>query len=56
LWSAAPAWATAADAAPADVQVRHPEFGALGALEIIRRNAHEVHHHQMDITRAGESR
>jgi hypothetical protein len=56
LWSAAPAWATAADAAPADVQVRHPEFGTLGALEIIRRNAHEVHHHLMDITRAGESR
>ena len=28
-----------------------PEFGALGALEIIRRNAHEVHHHLMDISR-----
>jgi hypothetical protein len=36
----------------ADVQVRHPEFGILGALEIIRRNAHEVHHHLADIERA----
>lgn len=56
LWSAAQAWATAAAAAPADVQVRHPEFGTLGALEIIRRNAHEVHHHLLDITRAGAPR
>jgi hypothetical protein len=56
LRSAAQAWATTAAAAPADVQVRHPEFGALGALEIIRRNAHEVHHHLMDITRADAPR
>jgi hypothetical protein len=27
------------------------QFGALGAVEIIRRNAHEVHHHLMDINR-----
>jgi hypothetical protein len=49
LRSAAQAWITAAAAAPADAQVRHPRFGTLGAAEIIRRNAHEVHHHLMDI-------
>jgi hypothetical protein len=53
LRSAAQAWVATAAAAPADVQVRHPQFGVLGALEIIRRNAHEVHHHLMDIDRAG---
>jgi hypothetical protein len=52
LRSAAQAWVTAAAEAPADVQVRHPQFGVLGAREIIRRNAHEVHHHLMDINRA----
>jgi hypothetical protein len=30
LRSAAQAWATTAAAAPADVQVRHPQFGTLG--------------------------
>jgi len=52
LRSAAQAWVTTAVAAPADVQVRHPQFGVLGSLEIIRRNAHEVHHHLLDINRA----
>ena len=51
LRSAAREWATAAVMAPAGVQVRHPRFGGLGALEIIRRNAHEVRHHLMDIDR-----
>jgi hypothetical protein len=52
LRSAAQAWATAAAMAPADVQVRHPRFGFFAAAEIIRRDAHEVHHHLMDINRA----
>jgi hypothetical protein len=56
LRSAAQAWVTAAVMAPADVRVRHPQFGTLGALEIIRRNAHEVHHHLMDINRADAPR
>lgn len=56
LRPAAQAWVTAAAAAPAGVQVRHPRFGVLGALEIIRRNAHEVHHHLMDINRADAPR
>jgi hypothetical protein len=56
LRSAAQAWTTTAVVAPADIQVRHPQFGTLGALEIIRRNAHEVHHHLMDINRADTRR
>jgi len=56
LRPAAQAWVTAAAAAPADSQVRHPQFGTLGALEIIRRNAHEVCHHLMDINRADPPR
>jgi hypothetical protein len=51
LRSAARDWAEAASTAPAEATVRHPQFGNLGALEIIRRNAHEVHHHLMDINR-----
>ncbi len=51
LRSAARDWDDAAQAAPADTEVRHPEFGALAAVEIIRRNAHEMHHHLMDINR-----
>ena len=50
LRSAAREWTTAAQAAPAGVQVRHPQFGILGAVEIIRRSAHEVHHHLADIS------
>ena len=52
LRSAAQAWTTAAAMAPAGVQVRHPRFGCFGAAEIIRRDAHEAHHHLMDINRA----
>jgi hypothetical protein len=52
LRSAAQEWTATAAVAPAEVQVRHPQFGVLGTLEIIRRNAHEVCHHLMDINRA----
>jgi hypothetical protein len=51
LRTAAREWAGAARKAPAEAAVRHPQFGDLGALEIIRRNAHEAHHHLMDINR-----
>jgi hypothetical protein len=51
LQKAAREWVGVAREAPAEVVVRHPEFGDLGALEIIRRNAHEAHHHLMDINR-----
>ncbi len=56
LRSAAEAWTATAAVAPADIQVHHPQFGSLGALEIIRRNAHEVHHHLMDINRGDAQR
>lgn len=51
LRSAACEWVTVALAAPAIAQVRHPQFGTLGDVEVIRRNAHEVHHHLWDIHR-----
>jgi hypothetical protein len=44
-------WGETASKAPAEAAVRHPQFGDLGAVEIIRRNAHEAHHHLMDINR-----
>jgi hypothetical protein len=52
LQSAVQTWITTAAEVPADVEVHHPQYGLLGAVEIIRRNAHEVHHHLMDINRA----
>jgi hypothetical protein len=56
LRSAAQAWVTTAAGTPDDAQLRHPQYGNLGALEIIRRNAHEGHHHLMDINRADARR
>ena len=56
LRSAAQSWATTAAVVPADLQVRHPQFGLLGAVEIVHRDAHEVHHHLMDINRADAPR
>ena len=52
LRSAAQQWSRAARV-PVEAEVRHPQFGALGALEISHRNAHEAHH-QMDIKRSYE--
>jgi hypothetical protein len=52
LRSAAQTWATTTAIAPDDITVRHAQFGPLGTLEIIRRNAHEIHHHLMDIYRS----
>jgi hypothetical protein len=51
LDSAAAEWCAAAQATPSDAEVQHPEFGTMGAVEVIRRNAHEMHHHLMDINR-----
>jgi len=51
LRMAARDWAETVRHAPDEVTVSHPELGVLGALEIIRRTAHEVHHHVMDIDR-----
>lgn len=51
LRSATREWADTASNAPIETVISHPQFGTLGAVEIIRRNAHEVHHHLMDINR-----
>lgn len=48
---AAREWVQAVLATPTTAEVSHPAFGTLGAVEIIRRNAHEVRHHLMDIHR-----
>jgi hypothetical protein len=53
LRSAAREWSAAERAAPSGAEVSHPEFGTLGAVDIIRRNAHEVRHHVLDIGRPG---
>lgn len=45
-------WLQAAEQAP-DAQVEHPLFGTLTTLDVIRRNAHEAHHHLRDIRSSG---
>lgn len=50
--SAAREWLTAANAATGTAVVQHPEFGKLGALDLVRRQAHEVQHHLLDINRS----
>jgi hypothetical protein len=47
-------WSQAAEAAPTGAEVSHPEFGTLTTVDVIRRNAHEVHHHLLDISRADQ--
>jgi hypothetical protein len=45
------AWVAMTDGVPVNASVEHPEFGTLTAEDIIRRNAHEVQHHELDIRR-----
>lgn len=52
LIAAADGWRTAALEAPPDVTTPHPEAGAIGAFEVVQRNAHEVCHHLWDVCRA----
>jgi hypothetical protein len=47
---AAASWIATASATPPDLTTRHDLFGELTAADIIRRNAHEVQHHLLDIT------
>jgi hypothetical protein len=51
LRQAADEWCKAAAEAPREVVVSHPQFGMLDALDIMRRSAHEVQHHLLDIRR-----
>jgi DinB superfamily len=45
------AWTIAALEAPADLTVNHPELGPMDAATMVRRNAHELVHHERDIRR-----
>ena len=45
-------WLDAFDATPRDAVAHHPEIGAMTALVMARRNAHEVVHHSYDIASA----
>lgn len=54
LHTAARGWQAAAEAVSDDAEVDHPQFGTLGAVALIRRNAHEVHHHLGDIRRRSQ--
>jgi len=47
-------WALTARTVPDGAEAAHPQFGSLGALEVIRRNAHEAQHHLADINRDGQ--
>ena len=51
-----PAWVAVADRIPMKASVEHPEFDTVTAEDIIRRNAHEVQHHEMDIRRGLRAR
>lgn len=42
-------WLGVAATVPTEAVVEHATFGELGALELARRLAHEVHHHTMDV-------
>ena len=44
-------WVEVATSVEEDVSAEHPEFGTLTAVDIVRRNAHEVCHHELDIAR-----
>lgn len=48
---AASEWVAVARTVPVEGSVEHPEFGSLTAADIMRRNAHEVQHHELDIRR-----
>jgi hypothetical protein len=52
LISAAETWRTASLEAPHGVVTPHPEAGAIGAFDVVQRNAHEVCHHPWDVRRA----
>lgn len=51
LERAAEEWLRACAEAPSDVSADHPELGPMDREAVVRRNAHEVVHHAMDIER-----
>ena len=50
LRHAAANWIATASTTPPDLTTRHDRFGELAAVDILRRDAHEVQHHLLDIT------
>ncbi len=55
LWSLERAvrdWLEAVDTAPAHLVMHHPDRGSIGLEDIVRSNAHDVTHHELDITHA----
>lgn len=51
LERAASEWAEVALRVPDEAETEHPQFGGIGVAEVMRRNAHEVQHHILDIQR-----
>jgi len=49
--TAASDWVTTAKSLPVEASVEHAQDGTMTAADIIRRNAHEVHHHELDVRR-----
>lgn len=48
---AASEWVEVALTVPHEAETEHPQFGPIGVAEVMRRNAHEVQHHILDIQR-----
>ena len=48
---AADEWLRAAAETPAGVTAEHPELGPMDRDDVVRRNAHEIVHHALDIER-----
>ncbi|MCU1678774.1 MAG: hypothetical protein JWM93_3532 [Frankiales bacterium] len=51
LTAATREWLAAAAATPRYVTAAHPDFGAIDAMHVAARHAHEVVHHLMDVRR-----
>ena len=49
-------WVKAAYGVPEEAETHHAGFGTITALDIIRRNAHEIEHHLMDIAKGAPRR
>lgn len=49
LLQASASWTATASTTPLDLTASHDLFGELAAVDIVRRNAHEVHHHLLNI-------
>lgn len=55
LEDAAAGWVSAALETDPAARTTHPMFGVLTRDDVIRRNAHEMHHHLLDVRRLAQS-